>query len=502
MRYVVWVLILIALIIPVRPLFGDGLIELQLPFTVTNEGRAPSAVASSTDSAGTFASNVEAAYTPVVAEQGLLVQAASSDSALGASSASSLQALSGIEVLALVWATVALAILLYHAGKYVRFFRLVGRWGRPVEDEDILALLQEVKSERGIAHKKIALKKCGFLSTSMIAGFFRPVILLPEKDFSACELEMIFHHELVHYTRGDLCVKLLSVLALSLNWFNPAVYVMNLVMQADCEASCDQSVIASVGNESKHFYAETIMEMIGYKSASKTALSTCFYGNKQGIKTRMEAIMNTPDNSKKIAIVTLLASATTLVLVVGLAVFAGSVFVLSGQAPPNSKSIADIDPAGRMVAYFDVDDIDIDPLESFITFSQGEDGKEELILRMDDGRDVRISLNEHGFFSVLDGGVIHSTIPSYPVEDPNISSDQAIEIALEDLSDRNIIARLDGSDSGWGEGVEISWEFDRMWLWVMNFYVQNGDKPFIRYWICAETGDIIQHEWWTGEALG
>jgi hypothetical protein len=116
-------------------------------------------------------------------------------------------------------------------------------------------------------------------------------------------------------------IKLLSVLAISLNWFNPAVYLMSAAMQADCEASCDETVLLAVGGESRRFYAELIMEMIGDKKPA-TLLSTCFYKSEQGIKTRMNAIMNGHGRVKK------LAFGFPVLLIIVMA-FSGSVFAFS-----------------------------------------------------------------------------------------------------------------------------------------------------------------------------
>ena len=468
-RYVVWIIILLGLAIPVRPFFADGIIDISLPFAISTEGQTENMVVSADSSSVTGSADAIAAAQSLPAAQETFAPAASG---IGSGVAGSLQALSTFEMLALIWATIALGVLMYHAWKHISFFRLVRRWASPVDDKEALDTLQAVKAEKGIS-KEIRLKKCGFISTSMIVGFFRPMILLPEKDFSISELEMIFHHELVHWQRGDLFVKLLSVVALSLNWFNPAVYVMNAVMQADCEASCDQLVIASVGSGSRHFYAETLIEMIGYRSANKTILSTCFCGSKRGIKTRMEAIMSATDNGKKIAVATLATSLFTLVLVLGLVVVAGSVFAFSGQGQQDLEYVAD------SIATYDSDD-DINPFSWEFT----ENG-EEAVFQLEDGTSARVSVSEHGTLSIhSDYGTTHSTIPSYPPGGTSISPEEALQIAKEDLATRNIAATLD-------KDPDTSWEFDEVWVWVLQFNAQ-GDR--IRYLIFVDTGDIIYYE--------
>ena len=312
LRYAAWVFILLGLIIPFRPMLGNGLITFQMPYasaTVENQGQ--------TNEIGSTI-----AQSPIIGEAG---QNINTYEAVGQNNLVAGQAISIMQVLVIAWAAVALAILTYHVWRYIGFKKLIKRWGVAVKDEQVLSVLQAIQAEKGIANKKIGLKRCDFISTSMIVGFLHPTILLPDRDFDADELELIFRHELIHYKRGDLYVKLLSVIAIALNWFNPAVYLMSAAMQADCEASCDEAVIADVGLESRQFYAEIIMDMIGSRKSNGTILSTCFYGSKGGIKKRMEAIMNASRGVKTIAF----AALSALVLLI---VFSGSIFAFSDQA--------------------------------------------------------------------------------------------------------------------------------------------------------------------------
>jgi beta-lactamase regulating signal transducer with metallopeptidase domain/uncharacterized membrane protein YkoI len=312
MRYTAWIIILIGLVIPFRPMLGNGLITLQFPNTPTAQSQNRTNGINSALIEPPTIGEIEQA-TPAYGS------ALQNDSILG-------QTISIAHVLVMVLGVVAFAIFAYHIWRYISFNKIIKRWSINIKDERILSVLQAVQLDKGIAHKTIGLKKCDFISTSMIVGFLRPTILLPDKNFDTDELELIFRHELIHYKRGDLYVKLLSVIAISINWFNPSVYLMSASMQADCEASCDEAVITDVGGESKQFYAETIMDMIGSKKSNVTMLSTCFYGSKKGIRKRMEAIMNAPSRGKKIAF-SVLAS---LVMLIALS---GSLFAFSGQAP-------------------------------------------------------------------------------------------------------------------------------------------------------------------------
>jgi beta-lactamase regulating signal transducer with metallopeptidase domain len=292
LRYPAWVIILLGLVIPMRPIIGAGLLIIELPFVEQMQ---------SGNFEGTTmhltVNEVQNTYTQI----------------------------SPITVIAIVWISVAIIIFAYHIWRYIRFAQIIRRWGVAVNDKAALSIFRAVREEKGIK-RDIGLKKCGFVSTSMLVGFFRPVVLLPDKDYDSDELELIFRHELIHYKRGDLYIKLLSVIAASLHWFNPAVYLMSQAMQADCEASCDEKVLAEVGVENNQFYAELILDMIGGRGVRSTQLSTCFYGGKRGVKIRMDAIMSGAGSATKISFSALLVLLSTMTIL------SGSVFAFSGYS--------------------------------------------------------------------------------------------------------------------------------------------------------------------------
>ena len=295
LRYVAWLIVLVGLIIPVRPMIGSGLIRVGLSAQHYVQQGLP----------GESTTN----ELQIITQQGEFATV---------SVARALPESTHV-IIILIWITVATCILTFHIWRYVRFVKLIKRWGEIVEDETTLSVFRNVLNEMGLANKHIGLRRSDLISTSMLIGFSRPMVLLPKKHFDADELEMIFRHELVHYKRRDLFVKLVMLLVTSVYWFNPVVYLMNAVMQADCEASCDEAVLREVGKQNNQFYAELIIDMIGDKKMVKTALSTCFYGSKRSVKKRMDAIMDTTGRIGKLSFAAVCA-------VIVLTVMSGSVF--------------------------------------------------------------------------------------------------------------------------------------------------------------------------------
>ncbi|MCL2608433.1 MAG: M56 family metallopeptidase, partial [Treponema sp.] len=232
--------------------------------------------------------------------------------------------ISPLLVCLVVWAGVALGVFGYHFWRYLTFVRAVRRWGVPAEGA-MVDLFRQTQREMGLGEKDIELALCGFAGSSLLAGFFRPMVILPEKNFGPEELILIFRHELAHFRRRDLIVKSLSLVVLSLHWFNPLVHWMCAAMQADVEAACDEEVLKGSDDGERHFYAELIIGMIEGKPRLATMLSTCFYlRGKFGIKRRLAAILDSGRERRWLSVPVLAA-------VLSVVLFSGSVFAFASS---------------------------------------------------------------------------------------------------------------------------------------------------------------------------
>lgn len=282
-RYYAWLVLVIGLIIPFRPQLGRPIVRLDLP---------------------------GGAAAPVIRLGGGGLPAPA-----GPALPAAVPAAAWWQLAAAVWLAGMLAVLACHAVKHCRFLRLTGRWSRPVADGRAAALLQGLKAEMGIS-EEIGLLACDCIGSPMLIGLAKPRILLPGTDFAQEDLRFILKHELVHYRRRDLWYKCLLLLATAVHWFNPVICLMAKAVDAQCELSCDEEVVRSTGADARQSYSEAIIGVVRYKSKLKTALSTHFYGGKQGMKTRIFSIM---DMSPKRAGVAVLCGMLLLTLGTGFA---------------------------------------------------------------------------------------------------------------------------------------------------------------------------------------
>ena len=306
LRYTIWLIVLLGLLIPLPLLVSNGLITIPagnfmvLPLETRSAAPLVAPVQPSVPDRPGILSAQAAGITPII-------------------------------ICLLVWGMVATAIFAWHIRQYICFLRTVRRWGMRIQDEYILPIFRAVQTEMGLSHRKINLISCSFVTSSMLTGFVRPAILLPDKQYESDELEFIFKHELIHYKRCDLIIKLLTVAAISIYWFNPAVYWLCGAIQADGEASCDEEVLLDSGKENRHFYAEIIIGMISEMSATPSILTTSFlYRGKFAIKKRLNSIMDA-------ALKPRWPVAFSLTTVMALTVLSGSVFAFT-VSPPHSGS--------------------------------------------------------------------------------------------------------------------------------------------------------------------
>jgi len=196
------------------------------------------------------------------------------------------------QFIAIIWVTGVIVYLFIHCLKHYRLVKVADRWSEDIKDEQVLELMESIKKDLGISGH-ISLHLCPNIGSPMMIGVFKPRILLPFVVISQGELRFILKHELVHYKRKDLWYRYLLLFATALHWFNPVIYLMIKVVNAQCELSCDAEVVRNSNKNTRYQYCETIAGLLENQSKIKTALSTNFYGGKNGMKNRFLSIMDT-----------------------------------------------------------------------------------------------------------------------------------------------------------------------------------------------------------------
>lgn len=221
-------------------------------------------------------------------------------------------------VLVMVWLIGILYNALRQWRDYRRYLRQLNRPSADAQRDTLRRVFAEQKQSLGI-RRDIPLVVTPAADCPMLAGFLKPALYLPDEALSEQEAMFIFRHELTHYKRGDLWLKLLLTAAKTVHWFNPLVYLMARFAQEDIELACDDAVVRGMDSAQRRAYGETILRSAAAQ-VKKRALVSCFTGDKETLMRRFEGLFDKRAKKRGAALV---VAAAVLVGTLGCAVSVG-----------------------------------------------------------------------------------------------------------------------------------------------------------------------------------
>lgn len=230
---------------------------------------------------------------------------------INASSGKNTADITMLDVVTLVWIIGSLIVISVHLISYSHYKRQVVKKGRVIKETRILSQIFRLKRELHISHT-VCVMEYDEAESPMIIGFIKPVLVLPKEQYNSEDLFFILKHELVHFKRGDVYLKLLFVTANAFHWFNPIIWIMQKEAVIDMELSCDERVTQGTSFALRKAYTETLLSMLHKQCVRKTVLSTQFYGGTKIMKKRFKNILikNRKKNGISILICAVILSIT------------------------------------------------------------------------------------------------------------------------------------------------------------------------------------------------
>lgn len=219
------------------------------------------------------------------------------------------------------WIFGAILLFVVKLVDYNNFIRYIKINNKPITDESILSLMDDVLMDYHIK-QNIPLYHNPLVISPMLAGAFHPFIVIPDNsNISRKQLYYVFSHELTHFKRKDIWYKWLIQITICIHWFNPFLYLMNRELNRACELSCDESVIKHCNESERKAYGNMLLDvadlMITYRN---NVLSTTLIENKNYMKERLKQIMT----YKKLPKTAILASALSVCLIATTGVIIGA----------------------------------------------------------------------------------------------------------------------------------------------------------------------------------
>lgn len=224
---------------------------------------------------------------------------------------------------------ISLGVVLF---SYVKFKKSMMKRITPINSKHREAI-------EGLVDKKIQVFIAKELSSPMVMDLIKPKLVLVESLFFITESRVdlkkgakdVIHHELVHLQRKDILVKYLYLLARSIHWFNPLVYMVGPAINEDIELSCDEYLARKMSDAEKKNYCSLILNLAAEPSGPANLYTTNFDGGAFFMKKRFKNIMKSGQKKRGMALSLLLT-----MIIIG-----SAVFVSCSSSRGNSNEILD-----------------------------------------------------------------------------------------------------------------------------------------------------------------
>lgn len=171
-----------------------------------------------------------------------------------------------IPVLAGIWLFGIVALFLYSAVSYCRLRRKVC---------EAVILRDNIYQSENVC-------------SPFVLGIIRPKIYLPY-HMDSREVGHVIAHEQTHIRRKDHWWKPLGFLLLTIQWFNPLMWLSYVLLCRDIELACDEKVIGKMGNAQRADYTQALVAC----SVDRRLIAACPLAfGEIGVKERVKSVMN------------------------------------------------------------------------------------------------------------------------------------------------------------------------------------------------------------------
>ena len=129
---------------------------------------------------------------------------------------------------------------------------------------------------------------CDRIGSPFIFGLFRPRIYLPS-GLDEDSRRHVIAHEKAHLARRDHWWKPLGFALLTVNWFNPVMWLAYVLLCRDIELACDEKVVQTFTAAEKKAYSTALLRC----SVNPRSISACPLAfGEVGVKQRVKSVLH------------------------------------------------------------------------------------------------------------------------------------------------------------------------------------------------------------------
>jgi beta-lactamase regulating signal transducer with metallopeptidase domain len=247
-----------------------------------------------------------------------------------------------------IWFAGVLFLSLRSAVGFLLLERLRGRSCSTVPD-DLLELCLNLQDRLRLT-RLVRYCKCLHLDAPAVAGWLRPVVLLPASAISGLtttQLEAVIAHELAHIRRYDAFVNLFQIAVETLLFYHPAVWWLGKHIRAERENCCDDVGVAICGSAAA--YAHALAQLAN----SRTAPALAMAANRGPLAARVARLLDVGSAPRSLRSTSLSAAAicfsSALLAGTALVAIARTVHAASQDPTPAPARPASVDKDGAFV---------------------------------------------------------------------------------------------------------------------------------------------------------
>lgn len=212
------------------------------------------------------------------------------------------------DILLFIWVAGIIISGTYYAVICFKMRHDYGKNSRELAENELQNYILSLQ-QKYLGHAPLTVYESEFAKSPVIMGMLRPKLFIPalNKEWDKKELEFILAHELCHYRKKDLWLKIIMLVACCINWFNPAVYFMKKRFYQDMELVCDDAVMRGCSDTDRENYAKLLLKYA--TKQGNQAFTTGFAGENKMVKERIHHIWETRNSKKGIVIFAVLVVA-------------------------------------------------------------------------------------------------------------------------------------------------------------------------------------------------
>lgn len=187
------------------------------------------------------------------------------------------------------WIIGSLLFFLKFSAAYIYLKKLVKK--ATSVDKPILKQLKRIKSKFNI-HRNINIKESIAISTPMVIGYIKPVVLFPLgmiNSLTTDEVNAILAHELAHIKRHDYLINLFQMILEVVFYYNPGIWYISSKVRMERENCCDDMAVSYTKNQIT--YARTLVKLQEMKMKNIEP-AMAFAGGKNSFSKRVLRLLN------------------------------------------------------------------------------------------------------------------------------------------------------------------------------------------------------------------